>query len=138
MKHFIYILSNPATGEIFYVGCTSKPRQRAMSHSYRACKKAFEYNNSTPKDAYIISMQADPIFHVIEVVYGFTEVARIRENFWITFLLSKGFPLVNKIGCNLEIVLKSELYGLPKSFDPVEITFHNSEILEETEVTNSY
>jgi hypothetical protein len=121
MKHYIYILSNPATDEIFYVGCTSQPKQRAYQHRYKLTKRAFEYKYATPKDAYIMSMQADPVFHVIEEVIGFAEVALIRESFWITFLLSKGYPLVNQKGCDLEIVLKSELYGLPKNFNPTQI-----------------
>jgi hypothetical protein len=134
MKHFIYILSNPATGEIFYVGCTGSPKHRYYQHRYHHIKKIFNTAKLTEKDFYIMSMQCDPVFHVIEEVCGFKEVGFIRESFWITFLLSKGFPLVNKNSTDLEIVLSSELYGLPKTFNPIGILeFDNtvdSEILD--------
>jgi hypothetical protein len=130
MKHYIYTLSNPNNGEIFYVGCTSDAQHRACNHKYECSKSRFECGNTTPKDVYILQMQADPIFHVIEEVDGFKEVALIRESFWITFLVAEGFPLTNQRGGDLEIILKSELYGLPKYFNPIKIRVPESEALK--------
>jgi len=134
MKHYIYILSNPATDEIFYVGCTQDIKARFIQHKYSVTRRTFQYQKATEKDVYILAMQTDPVLHVIEEVVGFKEVALIRESFWITFLLQNGFPLVNKKGKTLEVVLKSELYGLPKQFTPIKIEAFNAVCSEASEL----
>lgn len=127
MKHYIYILSNPATGEIFYVGCTNGLERRYREHKYKHIKSCAKRGRSlTPKDVYILSAQTNPVFHLIEEVFRGQEVALQRERFWISFLLHHRFPLVNdprQFVSGMDYLISD----LPFFFLPKEITFDHRE-----------
>jgi predicted GIY-YIG superfamily endonuclease len=94
MPYSIYTLSHPGTGEIFYVGCTSNIPNRMRAHSYSNAKCLAKYGKLTQaKDHYILSQRIEPVFHVIEEVFGDLETACAREGFWIAFLYSMDFQL---------------------------------------------
>lgn len=95
---FIYVLINPATGEIFYVGSTENPKKRLSAH-IRESRKSLTYLHQTHKQKYITDMLAagvEPAMTVIEVTKLATALE--REQYWINALCSQGYKLTNRLG----------------------------------------
>lgn len=137
MRHSIYTLSHPSTGEIFYVGCTYDIKKRLRAHTYGSAKSLAKNGRlRDPKDHYILSQRINPVCHIIEDVFGTQEQASIREGFWISFLIENGFPIVNKWNRSKIAAGKCDINDLPTSFMPIQVK-HNYRkfkrlILEET------
>lgn len=94
---FIYVLINPLTNDIFYVGSTGKPKFRLASH-IRESRKSLRYTRQTRKEKYITDMLAagiEPTMTVIEVTKLATALE--REQYWINNMYIQGYSLVNRL-----------------------------------------
>lgn len=99
----VYILSNPSTGEVFYVGCTKQVLARYQQHTFLACSTQLR---PCPKDKYIIAMGCNPIMSIVEVVkcsggsYAYVGPIPVKaaqaEKKWIEHYKDKGAALVNQ------------------------------------------
>ena len=101
-EYIIYILIDPITKCIFYVGRTHKTlTQRLRGHTYKCVKAKLKregWGAMGGKDHYIISNRINPEIQELERIRGFNYDANERERFWIHFLASNGFPLMNHNG----------------------------------------
>ena len=88
--YFIYILRNPITEAIFYVGKTTNPKKRLIDHI--GCKvNKNKYN-------YIQSFKITPIMEILETC-NVGEEASEKEVYHIKKLTEEGHNLFN-YGCN--------------------------------------
>lgn len=90
--YWIYSISNPLTGEVFYVGQTNNLRSRFHSHTLP--------RKQTEKDSIIKSMLENnnwPVFTILERTVG-QKTAVEREGYHIARLRNEGHPLANSIG----------------------------------------
>ena len=89
MQASIYVLKDPITNEIRYVGCTKNVEQRYKAHT----NKARDYN--TPKREWLESLRTQglkPILEVIEVVdNNYLE----REKYYIQLYRLQNYNLTN-------------------------------------------
>jgi hypothetical protein len=82
----IYTLENPSTGEIRYVGKTTKPLRYRLSH-HKGC-----YTKSH-KSSWIRSLDKDPVIRLVDTVPK--DEWKFWEQFWIEQFYNWGFNLVN-------------------------------------------
>lgn len=95
---FIYVLINPLTNDVFYVGSTEHPKKRLSSH-IRDSRKSLNHLHQTDKERYITDMLAagtEPTMTVIEVTKLATALE--REQYWINALWGQGYVLTNRLG----------------------------------------
>lgn len=94
----IYVLKNPVTNMIFYVGKTTLPiHVRLIQHISKARTK--KYGNKKLTE-YINSLKGKPVIQVIDTILCNNDRERhldTLEMFWINGLKNCGLPLVNKI-----------------------------------------
>jgi hypothetical protein len=83
---YIYLLIDPSTNEIRYVGSTTRPDKRLGEH-LTSRDKSYRTN-------WIKSLAEDiPIFHILQIIpASFWEEA---EKYWISYFKSIGCPLTN-------------------------------------------
>lgn len=101
MKFFVYILIDPKTHKVFYVGCTKNIVARKLGHTVEMCSRQII---PTRKDNYIIKMGVDPILVVVDEVSLIKELpksevpvsARRLEQQWIEKFLKLGCDLTNQ------------------------------------------
>lgn len=88
--NYIYILKDPQTNEIRYVGQTVNPLKRKYSH--RSKLKGKNYLNN-----WLVSLFAagfKPEFHIIAETFN-NELANILECFYIKYYINAGYRLTN-------------------------------------------
>ena len=90
-NYYLYILKDPNTYEVRYVGMTRNPKTRLAVHIRSA-----KYHTCNPKETWIHGLILNgqkPIMEVIETCQlGTWEV---RERFWIDFYKQEGYDLTN-------------------------------------------
>jgi hypothetical protein len=90
MPYFIYVLIDPRTDEVAYVGITDNAHGRLLEHLRSP-------NNSSIKDKWIHRLRSQnltPTMKVIEVL-NTRKAAEKREKYWIRYYLSQGVALTN-------------------------------------------
>lgn len=93
---YIYILTNPDNGDIFYIGSTRNPEIRAKAHI------ATKHRGKTKKHKYMMAMKCNPNFKVISRVSikcGKNQCRRfayLHEKYLILKYLHLGHPLTNE------------------------------------------
>ena len=90
--YWVYSISDPCTGRVFYVGQTNNLRRRFNDHTRE--------RNKTPKDIYISTMIANdvwPVFTILERVKGLRAAVE-REGYHISQLERQGHRLLNSEG----------------------------------------
>jgi len=89
MTHFTYIytLTDPRDGLIYYVGRTNSPKRRNWEHRNKS--KALTYS---PWHQELLAAGLRPLMEVVEEVSG---TGVIAERMWIAKLREDGHPLVN-------------------------------------------
>jgi hypothetical protein len=104
--HYIYTLSNPNNGEVFYVGCTVNPVIRKEDHLYLPrLSHWFDLDRERlllcGKDTYIHKYKILPDFDILEeVVCNNRKTAEDIEVYWIHQFIAWGFPVMNYKGTN--------------------------------------
>jgi len=91
MKAYIYSLTNPMNGEIFYVGKTENLNKRFKHHKKSEEKK--------PSRLYIKAMQdkgIDPVIDILQEVEDGSDF-KFWETYWIQQVRAWGFNLTNVI-----------------------------------------
>jgi group I intron endonuclease len=86
----IYILKNPETNEIKYVGKTKNPKRRLDQHIYISSKKKTHLGNWI---SLLKKNNLNPLMEVIEVTTN--ELWKDREIYWIEFYKKQGCNLCN-------------------------------------------
>src|SRR3954467_3705500 len=97
----IYVLKNPFTQDIFYVGMTKKElKERLTGHL-----SSLSSSTNPEKNQYILDLLAqgkDPIIEEIEIIYGTCQIHKSftfhRELYWIDFYTKSGIKLYNSAG----------------------------------------
>ena len=95
-QHYIYVLVDPNTDDIRYVGASKNPNNRISSH----------LNNSDPgakKNFWIDSLKRNnqkPLIRILEKCKR--EEAKEREWYWISYFQKMGFDITNSVypGCD--------------------------------------
>ena len=91
MEVKIYVLKDPLTNEIRYLGRTKNSLKiRLNGHLSKAKQNKFK----THKDNWILSLKTRPIIEILEIIYGWEESYK-REQELIKLYLSEGFKLTN-------------------------------------------
>lgn len=92
-KFLIYVLSDPLTGQIRYVGKSSSGTQRPLHHATPNKLK----KDRTYKGNWIRSLLAKNLRPVIEIVEEFDDSTKLNESeiFYISYFKSLGFKLTN-------------------------------------------
>ncbi len=91
MKVKIYILKDPYTDEIRYIGRTKNSLKiRLAGH----CTKAKQNSFKTYKDNWILKLDVKPLIEEIEEIEGWEE-SYLREQILIKEYIEKGYRLVN-------------------------------------------
>lgn len=88
---YVYVLIDPNTHSIRYVGLTNNPKQRLSSHIYQC-------GSTSKKDKWLRSLKATgkvPVMRVIDVVYGTKEDLGRAETLYISEYRARGFDLTN-------------------------------------------
>jgi len=88
--YFVYVLIDPRTDEVAYIGITDDVHGRLLDHLRSS-------NDSSVKDKWVHrlrNMNLTPIMKVVEVVNA-RKAAEEREKYWIHYYLSQGVPLTN-------------------------------------------
>lgn len=89
MKTSIYVLKDPITNEIRYVGCTKNVEQRYKAHT----NKARDYN--TPKREWLESLRIQGLKPILEVVEVVENNYLEREKYYIQYYRKNGCDLTN-------------------------------------------
>ena len=90
--YWVYSISDPQTGQVFYIGQTNNPRRRFYGHTQERSK--------SEKDRFITAMIAKdiwPTFTILERVTGLKD-AVAREGYHIARMHEQGHPLLNDVG----------------------------------------
>jgi len=96
---YIYLLRDPMTDEVCYVGQTRNPTMRCKQH--RKKRGLFSGNYALRQwKGYLIITGVDPIFEVLEIVP--MDKALEAEKQHILQCLNKGEPLLNLCGTNMK------------------------------------
>lgn len=101
MRQHVYILIDPATDEVRYVGLTTTPRQRQKQHQLGI---AVPRNQGlTEWEHHLRDERKKPIFKIIVSVRTFeglfsNSAGRVMEDFWIDHYHNTGAPLFNRTG----------------------------------------
>lgn len=97
--YHIYVLKNPISNEVFYVGKTTKDLKVRLSGHLS------DTGITTEKGQYLLSLHEKgekPIIESVETIYGVCYLDKMkanqREYFWIKFYKDNGSPLTNKVG----------------------------------------
>jgi hypothetical protein len=91
MEVKIYVLKDPITKEIRYIGRTKNSLNvRLNGHFCKAKQNKFK----THKDNWILKLKTKPVIELLEIVDGW-EKSYLREQELIKEYLNKGFKLVN-------------------------------------------
>lgn len=93
----IYILKNPFSGEVFYVGQTLQELQTRLTGHIHQSGDVNQQKNEYVAD--IISKGAKPIIEAIETIPGTCRIDKAlvndREIYWIKYYKSSGIRLLN-------------------------------------------
>ena len=90
-SYHLYILKDPNTYEVRYVGMTTNPKTRLSVHI-----RGSKYHTRNPKETWIHGLLLNgqkPIMEVIETCQQGTW--EVRERFWIDFYKQEGYDLTN-------------------------------------------
>lgn len=95
--YYIYTLTNPNNGEVFYVGCTYRPKEREIKHKCWNPKKQKSRRrvDIKIKDRYIIKNKIVPVFCVVDKVRCTYYEAIELEMYWIKSFVAQGYFLTN-------------------------------------------
>lgn len=94
---FMYVLADPFTGQIRYVGKATNPRRRFYSHISKSRLKEEKFHKAAWLKS-LLKQNSRPIMRVIEKMPDNLLLWEIRENFWIDFFRNRcGFDLTNTI-----------------------------------------
>ena len=94
-KVYIYALSHPKTGEIRYIGKTTRVKQREFEHK-RLCILKRRRNKKNSWCISLINKELSPVFSIIEE--SDEDNGANREVYWISYLKSIGMRLLNQTG----------------------------------------
>ena len=87
---YIYILADPVTAQIRYVGKANAPYERLRAH-YWGCGRG-----ETHSQRWIAQLKSQGIWPVLGVIDMATkENWRAREKYWVAYFRGKGVPLTN-------------------------------------------
>lgn len=89
MQANIYVLKDPTTNEIRYVGCTKNVEQRYKAHT----NKARDYN--TPKREWLESLRIQGLKPILEVVEVVNDNHLEREKYYIQLYRQQNYNLTN-------------------------------------------
>lgn len=90
MLHFIYVLKDPRTYAVRYVGMTIDLQRRYIAHlSNPTCETKYAWIRI------LTDMGLKPIMEVVERVEEGEHYARIREKYWIQHYIGQGATLLN-------------------------------------------
>lgn len=90
MLHFIYVLKDPRTGDVRYVGLTNNPAIRYQQHLQ---------SSSGDKQSWIAELSSEgirPLLEIIETVETKVQ-AETREQYWIYEYRGRGADLLNVV-----------------------------------------
>jgi hypothetical protein len=140
-KYKIYVLKNPKTGEIFYVGQTRKPlTDRLWGHIAAAKGKSEKFRNEI-KDAYILEMLQGggrPVIESVETIIPISYIGQLeipeKEIAWMNKLKMEGHDLLNIMGLrvkqpNAKYILYLE--ALEKKSVPAKYYYSGKDIIGE-------
>lgn len=94
MKTQIYVLIDPDTKEVRYVGKTNNPKERLKAHLNKARDKGTHKRNWLNK---LRKERKKPLFEIVDEVD--IEKWKEREKHWIDHFISMGCNLVNDMSC---------------------------------------
>lgn len=98
-RYSIYVLINPITDKLFYVGKTEqKIEKRLAAH---LCDHANPKGSRSPKNRAIIEILTQnklPVVKEVDSVYGLSNALEL-EKFWIKKLYKDGHPITNREVC---------------------------------------
>lgn len=133
MKHYIYILRDPETKQVRYVGQTTNTKSRLSNHLYKS------KNPNNHCQCWIKSILSKGLKPIMEVIEECEENYQIREIFWISYYKEHNCNLTNISkggeGNNTDPItlIKSNLKSNSELFN--EITKRiNEGILNQTEI----
>jgi len=110
MLHFIYILRDPRTNEIRYVGRTNDTAERLRGH--------ISYTHACPKTTWIAELKAEgkkPIMQVVDSIEGTDDPKRPGdqvcdlERLWIANMLAIGCHLLNTMESTHEAIRQAHV-----------------------------
>lgn len=82
---YIYTLTSPHTGKVFYVGQSKNPEERVQKHKSKMRKANGYFNHSDRRH---------PLLSVVETTTSAEAMA--RETWWIQFYAAQGCDLLNR------------------------------------------
>lgn len=91
MKTFIYILNDPITNDVRYVGKSNNPKSRLSHHILKA--KSNKHTHLKKWISKLLAINLKPILNIIEIVD--IEIWQKREIYWIKYFKDKGCNLCN-------------------------------------------
>lgn len=91
---FMYVLLDPISCKIRYVGKCVNPKRRYYSHVSSSKLANQKFHNAVWIKS-LLSSNLKPIMRIIEKLPNNLLLWEIRENFWINFYKTLGFDLTN-------------------------------------------
>jgi hypothetical protein len=87
----IYVLLDPTTKVVRYVGFSNDAKSRLSSH-----RSVAQHNPCHPVHVWLSSLNRDPILEVIAGAPDWSEAHRV-ERYWIRYFSRLGAPLLNVV-----------------------------------------
>jgi hypothetical protein len=87
---FIYVLIDPVSNDVRYVGKSNNPNRRLMVHCWHEmdCR-------ATHKSRWIAILKKNDMYPILYVIDSCKEDWKVKEKYWVDYFLSKGAPLTN-------------------------------------------
>lgn len=90
MRYYVYVLSDPRTDIVYYVGITNNPDVRMAQHVY-------SLKSTRAKDNWVRQLLSEGVKPEMRILQGRNDREYIlcREKYWIQYYLVRGAPLLN-------------------------------------------
>lgn len=89
---YIYVLVDPRTNKIRYIGQTKRPQARLTQHN-SSTKTGVDFSPRVVWIQRLHTLNLSPLMDIIEITTN--DLADEREQFWIRYLHGKGYKLLN-------------------------------------------